>query len=82
MSNSKEEALSSAKESGKKVIDTKLSTRWLFDQELLTRLSRLRESVNTNWLFELPVKSWIDEKILENEYGKLQSERENLWHLL
>lgn len=38
----------------------KFSSRWLFDQELLARISRLPESQNKNWLFELPVTSWVD----------------------
>lgn len=35
-------------------------SRWLFDMELLKRISELPQSQNKNWLFELPVISWTE----------------------
>jgi len=43
-----------------KAIKKPFVTNWLFDQELLTRMSRLKENEGKNWLFELPVKKWTD----------------------
>ena len=54
---------------GAKVFDAKIlkpaikkpfSVSWLFDQELLTRISRMKESIGKNWLFEVPVREWIE----------------------
>lgn len=41
-------------------IKEKFSVDWLFDQELLTRLSRLNENKNKNWLYELPLSKWTE----------------------
>ena len=41
-------------------IKEKFSVRWLFDQELLTRLSKLPQNKDKNWLFELPLSKWYD----------------------
>ena len=35
-------------------------SRWLFDMELLKRISELPQSKGKNWLFELPVTSWSE----------------------
>ncbi len=43
-----------------KAIQKPFLANWLFDQELLTRMSRLKENAGKNWLFELPVKKWTD----------------------
>ncbi len=44
----------------KQAIKEPFLANWLFDQELLTRISKLKESIGKNWLFEFPVKSWIE----------------------
>ena len=44
----------------KPAIKEPFSVKWLFDQELLTRLSRLPQNQGKNWLFELPLSKWFD----------------------
>lgn len=44
----------------KPAIKDKFSVNWLFDQELLVRLSKLKENKGKNWLFELPLSVWKD----------------------
>ena len=48
-------------------------SRWLFDMELLKRISDLPQSKGKNWLFELPVTSWSEiggSKRKFSDYGK------------
>jgi len=48
-------------------------SRWLFDIELLKRISSIAQSKGKNWLFELPVSSWSDvagTKRKLSDYGK------------
>ena len=40
--------------------DEFISKKWLFDQELLTRISRLPQSKGKQWLVEHPVASWTE----------------------
>lgn len=40
--------------------DKFVAKRWLFDQELLTRISRLPQSKGKQWLVEHPVSSWTE----------------------
>lgn len=44
----------------KKTIKEPFITRWLFDQELLTRISKLKENIGKNWLLEYPVQKWTE----------------------
>ena len=44
----------------KSALKTEFSVKWLFDQELLTRISRLPQNKNKNWLYELPLSKWAD----------------------
>ena len=44
----------------KPAIKEKFSVNWLFDQELLTRLSRLPQNKGKNWLYELPLSKWTE----------------------
>ena len=44
----------------KPVLEKEFSVKWLFDQELLARLSRLPQNEGKNWLFELPLTEWTD----------------------
>ena len=43
-----------------KAIKEPFISKWLFDQELLTRISKLPESKDKNWLYEHPVSSWTE----------------------
>ena len=42
----------------KKVIDDPFVSNWLVDQEILTRISKLQDVSDKNWLFEYPVTAW------------------------
>ena len=44
----------------KPVLKDVFTVKWLFDQEILTRVSRLTENKGKNWLYELPLSKWID----------------------
>ena len=44
----------------KPTIKVPFLSRWLFDMELLKRISELPVSKGKNWLFELPVMSWTE----------------------
>ncbi|MBQ7449906.1 glycosyltransferase [bacterium] len=44
----------------KPAVKDAFSVKWLFDQELLTRLSRLPQNRGKNWLYELPLSQWLD----------------------
>ena len=42
------------------VINEPFNVKWLFDQEILTRISKLPNSIDKNWLYEHPVSSWTE----------------------
>ena len=42
----------------KQVIQTPFVTNWIFDVELIIRLSRLQSLSNIMWLYEVPVEEW------------------------
>jgi len=60
-----------------KTVKEPFIARWLFDQELLTRISRLKENAGKNWLFEYPVRKWTEygnSHVSWKDYGKCVSE--------
>ena len=44
----------------KPVLKKEFNVKWLFDQELLARLSRLPQNNGKNWLYEFPLSVWSD----------------------